>query len=308
MATYQIDEAHTNATRIELGYKSSRNACRAMFADFVWAAGNLPARQRQGILALGNYLIECIDLLDLESVDGTSLDVWHEVRDDLADALDGRPSTPTRAALMDTVNRFKIPHEHLFEMLDGADTWICNRRFETFDQTLSFTEKFGGNMLAACVPVLGFLERDYQPLAIKCGQAIHLTQILANLLPDLKEHKSFLAKEDYTKCEIDMARLQMRRPGKQFRHFVRQHTSRIERLFIEGGKLVGFLDYSGARTISSILDYHWKMFTKMRAEPELIYGMEKVLSRKDKFKLRTRHVMGLEGKSPVIDRGEEHHH
>ena len=32
-------------------------------------------------------LMRTIDLLDLDSVDGLSLDIWHEIRDDLSDAL-----------------------------------------------------------------------------------------------------------------------------------------------------------------------------------------------------------------------------
>lgn len=308
MVMQTMDETQVNEARIELGYRNSRKVCRTAFADFMFALSNLPGHQRRGVIAVGNFLVECIDLLDLESADGTSLDVWKEIRHDLEDALAGHASTPTLAALADTVNRFDIPHRHLFEMLDGADMWICKRQFETFEETATFAGKFGGSMMAACVPVLGFASTDYESEAIKCGQAIHLTQMLANLLADLKEHKSFLAKEDYVKCELDLARLQMRRPGKQMRHFIRQYTSRIEKLFLQGGKLVGHLDFGGARSVSSILDCHWKMFAKMRAEPELILGPEKILTRKDKFKLRTRHMMGLEGTAPVIDRGESHHH
>jgi len=245
---------------------------------------------------LGNFLVECIDLLDLESVSGLSLDVWQEIHDDLDDALAGHPTSPTQAALLDTVTRFDVPKEHLFEMLGAADWWIRNRGCQTFDQTAVFAARFGGSMMAACTSVLGVTRPGHEAAAIQCGQAIHLTQMLAHLVSDLKEQKFYLAREDYTDCRVDTARIKMRQGSSELRHFIRQYTARIEKLFLEGGQLTAHL-----------LDYHWKMFSKIRTQPQVILEPHGVMTRQDKFKLRTRHVLGLEGKAPVIAHGGEHH-
>lgn len=301
------DELVMNDATLSRGYKSCKSACRAAFGDFVWATSNLPQQQRYGLFALGNFLIECIDLLDLESVSGLSLDVWQEIRDDLDDTLAGRPAAPTQAALLDAVTRFEIPKEHLFEMLNAADWWIRNRGCQTYEQTAVFAARFGGSMMAACTSVLGVTRPGHEAAAIQCGQAIHLTQMLAHLVSDLKEQKYYLACEDYANCSVDTARIKMRQASPEFRHFVRQYTSRIEKLFLEGGQLTAHLDFGGVRTVSSILDYHWKMFSKIRTQPELILEPQGVMTRQDKFRLRTRHVLGLEGKAPVIAHGNGHH-
>lgn len=292
---------------VEHGYKICKSACRAAFGDFVWAASNLPQQQRHGLFALGNFLVECIDLLDLESVSGLSLDVWEEIRDDLADALAGQPASPTHAALLDAVTRFNVPQEHLFEMLGAADWWIRNRGCQTFDQTALFAARLGGSMMAACTSVLGVTRPGHEAAAIQCGQAMHLTQMLAHLVSDLKEQKYYLAREDYADCGVDTARIKMRQASPELRHFVRQYTARIEQLFLEGGQLTAHLDFGGVRTVSSLLDFHWKMFSKIRTQPELILAPQEIMTRQEKFKLRTRHVLGLEGKAPVIAHGDVHH-
>ena len=301
------NELATNGAILSRGYKSCKSACRVAFADFSWATSNLPQKQRHGLYALGNFLIECIDLLDLESVSGLSLDVWQEIRDDLDDALAGHPATPTQVALLDTVTQFEIPKEYLFEMLGAADWWIRNRGCQTFDETSVFAARFGGSMMAACASVLGVTRSGHAAAAIQCGQAIHLTQMLANLVSDLKEQKSYLAREDYADCGVDTARIKMRQERPELRHFIRQYSARIEKLFLEGGQLTAHLDFGGVRTVSSILDYHWKMFCKIRTQPQLILDPNGVMTRQDKFKLRTRHALGLEGKSPVIAHGDAHH-
>ena len=169
----------TGDATLRRGYKSCKSACRTAFGDFGFAVSNLPQQQRHGLYALGNFLVECIDLLDLESVSGLSLDVWQEIHDDLDDALAGHPASPTQAALLDTVKRFDVPKEHLFEMLGAADWWIRNRGCQTFDQTAVFAARFGGNMMAACTSVLGVTRPGHEAAAIQCGQAIHLTQMLS---------------------------------------------------------------------------------------------------------------------------------
>ena len=297
----------TGDATLRRGYKSCKSACRTAFGDFGFAVSNLPQQQRHGLYALGNFLVECIDLLDLESVSGLSLDVWQEIHDDLDDALAGHPASPTQAALLDTVKRFDVPKEHLFEMLGAADWWIRNRGCQTFDQTAVFAARFGGNMMAACTSVLGVTRPGHEAAAIQCGQAIHLTQMLAHLVSDLKEQKFYLAREDYTDCRVDTARIKMRQGSPELRHFIRQYTARIEKLFLEGGQLTAHLDFGGVRTVSSLLDYHWKMFSKIRTQPQVILEPHGVMTRQDKFKLRTRHVLGLEGKAPVIAHGGEHH-
>lgn len=301
------NQSATEDATLSRGYRSCKLACRATFADFGWAAANLPQKQRLGLFALGNFLIECMDLLDLESVSGLSLDVWKEIRDDLDDALAGRPATSTQAALLDTVTRFNIPKEHLFEMLGAADWWIRNRGCQTFDESAVFAARFGGSMMAACASVLGVTRPGHEAAAIQCGQAIHLTQMLAHLVSDLKEQKNYLAREDYADCGVDTARIKMRQTSPELIHFVRQYTARIEKLFSEGGRLTAHLDFGGVRTVSSILDYHWKMFCKIRTQPQVILEPNGVMTRQDKFKLRTRHVLGLEGKAPVIAHDDGHH-
>jgi len=166
LATPIKKEEQSNEDAIlQRGYKNCRSACRAAFGDFVWASSNLPQQQRQGLFALGNFLIECIDLLDLESVSGLSLDVWQEISDELDDTLSGNPGTPTQAALLDTLTRFDVPKEHLFEMLNAADWWIRNRGCQTFDQTAVFAARFGGSMMAACTAVLGVTRPVTTPVA-----------------------------------------------------------------------------------------------------------------------------------------------
>ncbi len=290
----------------ERDYKNCLKTTRKFFAPTAWVTANLPAENKKALAALAWHLMRCVDFLDLESVDGLSLDIWKERLYELSDAFCGKCRSAEDAVLVDALNRFGIPKEHLFEMMTAADSWSRTRQFATYEDMELFSAKFGGSMMAACAPVLGADGTDYFRPAIQCGQAIHLTHMLASLVPNLKQHQALYADADVRRTGLSVTRTMMRQSSPELKQFVRLQTSRIEKLFIAGGELVPLLDFGGKRTMSSLLDYYWAVFCKMRAQPDSILDTTGVLSQREKLALRTRHVMGTEGKAPVI--GVSHGH
>ena len=297
-----------NSNSIDRGYKSCKGAVKKFFKGTLWPISNMPGEQRRGLDAVLSNLIKTIDLLDLDSVDGLSLDIWHEMRNDLSDAMQGKCATVELAALADTAHKFKIPQQYLFDPLRGADQWIRTREFKTFDELETFCSQVGGASMVAVIPLLGPLEDDWELDAIGCGKAAMLTHLLANCVNDIKQNKVFLAKEDIKDCEVDLPRLKMRRESKEFRYLVRLYTSRIEKMFLEASGLASRLDFDGNRSVKSFLAKNWKMLQKMKVEPECILSDEGVLSSRDQLGLKSRHLLGMDKALPIVREAEHAHH
>ena len=288
------------------GYKNCIAISRRIYSSAAFMTANMPAEKRKAIATIAWHLVRCVDLLTLESFDGLTLDIWKENLNDLGDSFVGKCRTAEDAALADAVKRFRIPKEHLFEMMTAADAWIRTRKFETHDQLELFAAKFGGSMMAAALPILSdSAVQDFKP-TIHCGQAIHLTHMLANLVPNLKQHQSFYATDDIQRTGLSITRTMMRQSSPELKNFVRLQTSRIEKHFIAGGQVVKNLNFDGKRSLSSLLDYYWALFTKLRAHPDSILQPKGVLNQRERLQLRTRHMMGTEGKSPIIGVSDHH--
>ena len=297
-----------NSSVLERGYKMCSAAAKLEFGPYTWVASNLPGPRRRGIAALMNHMARCIDLTDLESSDGLPLDIWSEIRDDLSDAFLDEYTTADLAALVDTTRKFDVPKQYFFDMLDGVDVWIRNREFPTYDELEVFAGRVGGSAMAAAIPIMGHVKEGYEVSATKAGQAVFLTQLLANLVPNLKLNKPFLAQDDMEDTEVVVHRLKMRQAGKELRYLVRLYASRIEKLFYDGGHVVDYLDFDGRRSVTSLLAVHWAMLLKMKREPESVLERDGVLSKRDLFKLKAKHVLGTEGKIPIIPEHDDHHH
>jgi phytoene synthase len=296
-----------NSTAIDLGYKNCRLEIKKFFKGQLWPAGNLAGEPRRAIDALLYHLMQTIKLLDLNDADGRSLENLEDVRDRLSNAFEDNCSSVELAAIVDASRRFEIPQDLLFDPLRGAEQWILNHQFETYQELDSFCGDVGGSTLAAAMPVLGVIKPGYEADAMKCGKAIMLTQILATCVDDMRRNKVFLAREDLKDCEVDVSRLKLAQPSKAFRHLVRLYAFRIEKLFNEASHLIQHLDYDGKRSLKSLLSVNWKLVTKMKIEPESILFEENVLTNRERLILHSKHVMGIDSNLPIVVEAEEHH-
>lgn len=296
-----------NSRSVDRGYKSCHGAVKKFFKGHLWSSFNLPGARRKALDTVLFNLMRTIDLLDLESTSGLSLDVWFEVRDDLSDAFRDQCSSVELAALVDASRKFAIPKQFLFDPLRGADLWIRQQKFDTFDDLETFCSYVGGSSLASAMPVLGVIKPNYEVDAIECGKAIMLTQLLSNCVNDIKRNRVFLAQEDLLDCRIDTPRLKLRRPSQSFRHLIRLYVSRIQDMFHRSRHVGQFLDFDGRRSLKSMLAVNWQTLLKIQVEPELLLGTEGALTTREQLLLKSRHLMGMEKNLPIfVDQQEDH--
>jgi phytoene/squalene synthetase len=289
------------------GNRICKAAVKQSFGDYLWIAGNLPGDRQTALYALLNHVIRAADYLDLESSDGLPLDVWCEFRDDLSDAFMDQYVSADLVALVDACRRFKVPRQYLFDILSGVDLWIRSRRIETYDDLLNLTCRFGGAAMAAAVPIVGFTKDGYQQPAYHAGQAILMTQLLANLVQDIKLNKNFFALDDIQDTELSISRIKVRQPHPGLKHLVRLYGSRIEKLMLRAAGLTEYLDFDARRSFTSLLAVHWEMLMRMRLNPFLVLEKEGVLGKRRMFEFKVRHVLGLEGNLPILSPGDAAH-
>ena len=291
---------------LQKGDKICRTAAKKCFSQYLWIANNLPGEQRTAICALLNHVVRSADYLDLESADGLPLDVWCEFRDDLSDAFQDNFASADLVSLVHVFNKYNVPRQFLFDTLDGVDDWIRHRGFETFEDLLVFAYRMGGAPLAASVPICGFIKSGYEDAAIKAGQAVFLTHVMANVISDIKLNKIYFAKEDLDETELSISRVKVRQSSPELKHLIRIYGARVEKLMYEGGKLIEYLDFDARRSFTSLMAMNWSMLMKMRLDPESVLNPDGVLTRREMFGLKTKHVLGLEGKIPVIPQLQHH--
>ena len=190
---------------VDQSYAYCKRLARSRAKNFYYSFVLLSEQQRKAMCAIYAFMRQCDDLSDEPGASREGLDRW---RAELTDALQGRFSGhPVWPALHHTVRRFGIPHEYLYEMIEGVVSDLEPRRFETFAQLYRYCYQVASVVGLTVIHIFGFDTSTALPLAEKCGVAFQLTNILRDIREDAGRNRVYLPAEDMHRFGVTEADL-----------------------------------------------------------------------------------------------------
>jgi len=181
-----------NAT--EKSYDYCRRVARRRAKNFYYSFVLLSSPQRNAMCAIYAFMRYCDDLSDEPGATRAAIDKW---RGEMEAALEGNFSEhPVWPAFYHTVRRFCIPHQYFREMIDGVQSDLEPRRFETFQQLYRYCYQVASVVGLTIIHIFGFDTKSALPLAEKCGVAFQLTNILRDIREDAERGRIYLPAED----------------------------------------------------------------------------------------------------------------
>ncbi len=263
---------------------------------------------RRGVNAVLAHVARISHFLELLSADGLSLEAWSNYRYEVSEAFAGKCYKSELAALADTVDRFQIPRQFIFDPINAADSRIRKKTFQTFEQYDAFTSLLGGSPMAALMPIMDIQgdPKQWHPLAIRGGQAVLQAHFLSTFVQDLQQGQTYVPDSELRACKVDLDSVLAGEADKSFRHFCRVQVSRIEGRLELLGQLVHQVEFDGKRVLTSLLAYVCRLLFKIKADPSVLFDPEGPLTKNEAFKLKAKHWMGLEGNVPLIPEIDHH--
>jgi phytoene synthase len=180
-----------------------------------------------------------------------SIDRW---RAQVAQGLDGgRFDHPVLPALDDVVRRHGIPREYLFDVIDGVQSDLDPRTFETFADLSDYCYHVAGAVGLCCLHIWGFSDARAKSLAVDCGLAFQLTNILRDVAEDARMGRSYLPQEDLRRFGLTTDDLRTGTPATQFRDLMAWEAGRARTYFVRAEELVPMCSPAGRPILDAML-------------------------------------------------------
>ena len=252
-------------------YEACRVLTRRTAHNFRFSFLTLPREQRRAMNALYAFNRITDDLGDDESLPvderRIKLAAWREsVRAMLAVAptdaalpLNSQLSTFDRylPAIADMVARHRVPHEYLFAVIDGVELDLHPVEVATFGELDRYCYHVAGAVGLCCIHVWGFRDDPaVKQLAIDCGLALQLTNILRDLAEDADRGRVYLPREDLDRFGYSVDDLQRRVRDHRFRDLMRFEVTRARTYYARGERLFDHLEPSGQPILRAMLDIY----------------------------------------------------
>ena len=197
----------------------------------------LPKSKRPYVHALygfARYADEIVDdLASTLTVDekAKALSTWGEKI--LNDLKGGTSDDAVGRALIDTVNRFDIPHAHFKAFLDSMTMDLTVTEYQTYEDLLEYVYGSAAVIGLEMVPVLGVLEEGAYACAKKLGIAFQLANFIRDVGEDLDRGRIYLPLDELAQCGVSREMLEARVLTPQIIEALKFQIARVRQLQAE---------------------------------------------------------------------------
>jgi 15-cis-phytoene synthase len=197
----------------------------------------LPKSKRPYVHALygfARYADEIVDdLASTLTVDekAKALSTWGDKI--LNDLKSGKSDDAVGRALIDTVNRFHIPHAHFEAFLHSMTMDLSVTEYQTYEDLLEYVYGSAAVIGLEMVPVLGVLEEGAYECAKKLGIAFQLANFIRDVGEDLDRGRIYLPIDELAQCGVSRQMLEARVLTPQIIEALKFQIARVRQLQAE---------------------------------------------------------------------------
>ena len=206
----------------------------------------LPKAKRPFVHALygfARYADEIVDDLASElSVEekAEALSTWGNTV--LADLKRGTSQDHVGRALIDTVKRFDIPHEHFEAFLHSMTMDLTVQEYETYEDLLEYVYGSAAVIGLEMVPILGPLHKDAFGAAEKLGIAFQLANFIRDVDEDLDRGRVYLPIKELAQFGVTREMLEERVLTPEIIEALKFQIARVRQLQAEAAPGIAMLE------------------------------------------------------------------
>jgi phytoene synthase len=280
---------HARAPRVNPGgmmaslgesYAFCRGVARSRAKNFYYSFVLLPHEQRDAMCAVYAFMRYCDDLSDEPGASRERLEQWRcGLVDALAGKFDGYPAWP---AFQDTVQRYRIPHEYLFQMIEGVMSDLEPRDFRSFEDLYRYCYQVASVVGMTIVHIFGYDSPDALPLAEKCGVAFQLTNILRDIAEDAGRGRVYLPADDMQRFGVTAEDLKRGRRSAEFLQLMQFEADRARVYYEQSKPLVKMVDKHSRPALLALIGIYARLLERIQERDFDVFSKRVSLSTAEK--------------------------
>jgi phytoene synthase len=244
------------AVSLEQSYVHCRKVARTRARNFYYSFVLLAKEQKNAMCAIYAFMRFCDDLSDESGASAAGIEQW---RMELADALAGRFSeNPVWPAFYDSVQRYSIPHEYFYDMIEGVTADLEPRTIRTFEELYRYCYHVASVVGMTTVHIFGFDSPEALKLAEKCGIAFQITNILRDVREDHENGRVYLPEEDIERFGADL-----RTYDGRFTNLLEFEAQRARAYYEESAPLLGMVHKRSRASLWALIEIYRRLLQRI---------------------------------------------
>jgi phytoene synthase len=176
-------------------------------SSFRYSFSFLPKDQRIALNTVYAFCRTTDDIVDNDGEKDRKAIILQKWRIELGKALQNGSEFQLLNQLAHIADKFNIPVQHFYELIEGVEMDLMKSRYQTFDELKHYCYLVASSVGLMSVKIFGSINERIAKYAENLGIALQLTNILRDIKADAKVNRIYLPQEDlhrfgYTEDEI----------------------------------------------------------------------------------------------------------
>lgn len=255
--------------------------------NFYYAFWSLPADQYWAMCALYGFTRLVDDAGDEPGIPheqrSAALQQW---RTDLTAALAGDVSRHiVFPALIDSVQKYAIPTEYLFALIQGVELDLQPVTYRSFADLSRYCYHVAGVVGLCCIHIWGFTDERAKAAAVVCGEAFQLTNILRDLKEDFANGRCYLPRDDMAQFGYTTDDLAEGVRDERFQKLMTFEVARARDLYERGRQVSQYLTPTGRPVFDTMVKLYRGLLDEIERRDYDVYSRRIRLSKWKKIRL-----------------------
>ncbi len=160
----------------------------------------------------------------------------------LEDLKKGTSSDHIGRALVDTVRKFDIPHQHFVDFLHSMEMDLTITEYQNYEALLEYVYGSAAVIGLEMVPILGYSDERAFEAAKKLGIAFQLANFIRDVSEDLDRGRVYLPLDELARFGVDRAMLERRVLTPEIVEALKFQIARVRSLQEEADLGIAYLD------------------------------------------------------------------
>ena len=284
----------TATTTLADAYRRCEEITRTEARNFYYGIRLLPPDKRAVLCAVYALARRMDDIGDGDLPPEAKVAALAGLRTELA-ALD-TSTEPVLVAVADATRRYPVPLGAFGELVDGVEMDVTGRRYDTFDDLVTYCRCVAGAVGRLCLGVFGSRPHpDASRYADQLGIALQQTNILRDIREDLMNGRTYLPQEDLDRFGVELAldeegALVDKDGG--LTALIRDGCERARGWYGDGLRLAPLLDWRSKASCLAMAGIYRQLLNRIETEPSLVFTRRLSLSGREKAGVALRSLTG----------------
>src|SRR5262249_44279012 len=156
-----------------------------------------------------------------------------------------------------------IPHAYFREMIDGVQSDLEPRKFETFDQLYRYCYQVASVVGLTIIHIFGFDTKSALALAEKCGVAFQLTNILRDIREDAERGRIDRRVEDEGGFGVTEEDLRSGNRSEPFLRLMRFEAERARAYYNESRPLLDLIHPRSRASLWALISIYSRLLERI---------------------------------------------